>query len=55
MIGIKDIGIYIPDVRVNNLDKAERHQVKKDFIEDKVGIVSDSNRALISSSPVNSR
>jgi len=40
MIGIKDIGIYIPDVRVNNLNKAERHQVKKDFIENKVGIVS---------------
>ena len=41
LIGIKDIGVYIPDKRVDNLNKVyQGNPVDKDFVRDKVGFVS---------------
>ena len=44
MIGIRNIGIYIPHTRVSNLEKSERHKVTKDFLEKKTGIVAVSRK-----------
>lgn len=38
MIGISQIGIYIPECRVDNRKKVERHNVTEDFLVNKIGI-----------------
>lgn len=40
MIGVEAIGFHVPDNRVSNLDKLERHNVDRSFLEDKIGIIS---------------
>lgn len=41
MIGIKDIGVYIPSERIDNMNKSYNgHLMDKAFIKDKVGFVS---------------
>ena len=38
MIGIKNIGVYIPEIKENNLDRLEKFDIGKDFIEKKIGV-----------------
>ena len=40
MIGIKRIGVYIPNKKIRNLEKLQLHNVDEDFINDKIGILS---------------
>lgn len=40
MIGIKRIGTYIPDYKVYNKDKLEKHNITLDYLENKIGIQS---------------
>lgn len=44
MIGIKNVGIYIPRRRISNVEKAEVHGVTMQFIEKKIGITSTSRK-----------
>lgn len=44
-IGIVDIGAYIPDTRVSNLDRCEEFEVGKDFIEKKLGVTAVSRKS----------
>lgn len=44
MIGIKEIGIYIPEEREFNKDKIDKHQIKESFIDDKIGFVSTTKK-----------
>jgi 3-oxoacyl-[acyl-carrier-protein] synthase III len=39
MIGIEDIGVYIPPTFESNLDKFEKHQIDESFVRNKIGIV----------------
>lgn len=38
MIGITEIGIYLPERRISNLDRAERYETDESFILEKIGI-----------------
>jgi 3-oxoacyl-[acyl-carrier-protein] synthase-3 len=38
MIGIKNVGVYVPEKRIDNVGKAIIHNVEKEFIEKKIGI-----------------
>lgn len=38
MIGIKNIGVYIPEERISNIDKPQHAAVTTEFLTDKVGI-----------------
>jgi 3-oxoacyl-[acyl-carrier-protein] synthase III len=38
MLGITDIGIYLPDNRISNYDRKELFDISDDFIEHKIGI-----------------
>ena len=38
MIGIKDIGVYIPELRISNYEKLKRFNISEDFIENKIGV-----------------
>lgn len=40
MIGVKAIGFHVPENRVSNFEKLERHNVDRSFLEDKIGIFS---------------
>lgn len=42
MIGIKQIGCYIPEGRTSNLDRTEKFNTNKEFIEGKIGITEVS-------------
>ena len=51
MIGIKCIGSYIPQNRICNKDKLKKHGLSLDFIENKIGIqsISQKNREMTTS------
>jgi 3-oxoacyl-[acyl-carrier-protein] synthase-3 len=51
MIGIKNIGVYIPENRVSNLEKAKKLNLSTSFIKDKIGIiyVAKKNKAQTAS------
>ncbi len=38
MVGIKNIGVYIPEERISNLEKLEKFDTTEDFISNKIGI-----------------
>lgn len=38
MLGIKEIGSYLPEKRVSNYDKKEKFDLDDDFIENKIGV-----------------
>lgn len=42
MIGIKEIGTYLPEQRISNYDRLEKFETNADFIENKIGIVEVS-------------
>jgi 3-oxoacyl-[acyl-carrier-protein] synthase-3 len=44
MIGIKNVGVYIPDKRINNLNKASIYGVDTGFIKKKIGIAMVSRK-----------
>jgi 3-hydroxy-3-methylglutaryl CoA synthase len=44
MIGIKNVGVYIPDNRINNLNKASIYGVDIGFIKKKIGIAMVSRK-----------
>ncbi len=46
MIGIENVGIYIPSIRINNFDKAERFGVTAGFIENKIGVNSVAKKDI---------
>ncbi|MFT4753485.1 MAG: 3-oxoacyl-[acyl-carrier-protein] synthase-3 [Salibacteraceae bacterium] len=39
MVGIKEIGTYLPEQRISNYDRLEKFDTNADFIENKIGIV----------------
>ncbi|MBV1916145.1 MAG: ketoacyl-ACP synthase III [Pseudomonadales bacterium] len=39
MIGISQIGTYIPETKVSNLDLLQKFDVSKDFIQEKIGVL----------------
>lgn len=45
MIGIQDIGVYIPSKKQNNLSLAKKFGIDTDFISDKIGIEATSRRS----------
>ncbi|WP_417372061.1 ketoacyl-ACP synthase III [Gelidibacter japonicus] len=45
MIGIKNIGTYIPETRVSNFDRKEEFGIDDSFIVDKIGIQSVAKKA----------
>lgn len=45
MIGIKDIGVYIPQARNNNFDMVDRYKIEPNFITEKIGIHQTSRMA----------
>lgn len=44
MIGIEDIGAYIPDNRISNYNRKHIFNIDDDFIENKIGIKSVSRK-----------
>lgn len=44
MIGIKNIGIYIPEKRISNFDRKEKFGIDDRFITEKIGIQSVSRK-----------
>lgn len=49
MIGIRNTGVYIPQQRIDNLEKAEKFDVSNNFIEDKIGVVKVARKETIQS------
>jgi len=45
MIGIEQIGVYIPKKRLSNLDLRDKFQIDEDFVKNKIGVVSRSLKA----------
>ena len=44
MIGIKNIGVYIPEIRENNLDRLQHFAIGKEFIDEKIGVLRLSRK-----------
>jgi 3-oxoacyl-[acyl-carrier-protein] synthase-3 len=40
MVGIAEIGVFVPDESVSNIERAETYQAEEDFIRDKLGFLS---------------
>lgn len=38
MIGIKDIAVHIPELRISNYEKTHEFEISEDFIENKLGV-----------------
>ena len=44
MIGIKNIGVYVPEKRINNIDNLNRFGVDNDFLDKKIGVHAVSRK-----------
>lgn len=44
-IGIVDIGTYVPDTVISNLERASEFQVSEDFVRDKLGVTQVSRKS----------
>lgn len=45
MYGIEGIGIYIPEDRIENLEKIEKFNIDREFLDEKIGVVKRSIKA----------